>query len=128
MVRDIQGTTKAMRVWGALLNLSQLFGGIAFIFYLEGQLVLATVIFTLVVAGQIHKRARFSRLTGLCHIPWLVLLPWLIYRMQVTDPSFVLSIWTYLVCLLISISLVFDFRDIYYYFQGHRTFAWSQRG
>ena len=68
MIRDIRTKGIAIRIWGGLLNLPQLFGGLVFMNTMEGSVVFVTAIFTLLVAGQIHKQAPFSRLTGLCHL------------------------------------------------------------
>ena len=128
MIRDIRGTTKAIRIWGGLLNMTQLIGGLVFIASAEGQAVLATLIFTLIVAGQIHKRTPFSRLTGLCHQPWLALLPWLVYRLQSNELGIYLTVWGYLVCLLMLVSLIFDVLDVYRYTRGEKVFSWSLPG
>jgi hypothetical protein len=125
MIRDIRRTGRAVGIWGAALNVPQLVGGLLFIATREGQLILATLVFTLVVAGQIHRRARFSRLIGLCHVPWLALLPWLAYRLQTVDHSVQLRVWGYYVAATIAISLIFDAMDIYRYAKGQKTFAWA---
>jgi hypothetical protein len=77
MIREIRGLGGFIGTWGGLLNIPQVIGGLLFIRSLEGQIILVTAIFTLVVAGQIHKRAKFSRMIGICHMPWLAMLPWL---------------------------------------------------
>ncbi len=125
MIRDIRTKGRAIRIWGALLNMTQVLGGIVFIRHLEGQVVLATAIFTLVVAGQIHKKAPFSRLTGVCHLPWLIMLPWLTYRLQTVEHSAYFSIWGYIVVVLVAVSLVFDVIDVYRYTKGRKTFSWE---
>jgi hypothetical protein len=127
MIRDIRGTTEVIRVWGALLNMTQLIGGLIFITQIEGQIVLATLIFTLVVAGQIHRKTPFSRLTGLCHLPWIALLPWLVNRLQTVEHTIYFQAWGYFVAVLIAISLIFDVMDTYRYTRGQKTFAWSGR-
>ncbi len=125
MIADIGRTSRAVNIWGASLNIPQFVGGLIFIAYIEGQLILAMVIFTLLVAGQIHKRSPFSRLIGLCHIPWLLLLPWLLYRMMNFEHSTWLQIWLCYTSITIAISLIFDAWDIHRYFKGKRTFAWT---
>jgi hypothetical protein len=125
MIQDIGRESRAVYVWGAALNVTQLIGGLVFMTSLEGQLVLVTLVFTLIVAGQIHKRARFSRLIGLCHLPWLALLPWLVYRLLTVDHSIPLRVWGYYVAATIAVSLVFDAIDIYRYTRGQKTFGWA---
>ena len=126
MIRDIRRQGLAIDLWGALLNFPQIVGGLVFIARLEGLLVFATAIVTLLVAGQIHKRARFSRLTGLCHLPWLVLLPWLLYRLQTVEHGLALKIWGYYVAATMLISLIFDAIDVYRYSRGQKKFAWAK--
>ncbi len=125
MIRDIGRASRAVNIWGAALNVTQIVGGMAFIGTIEGKVILATVVLTLVIAGQIHKRAPFSRLIGLCHLPWLALLPWLVHRLLTVDHSIPLQVWGYYVALTIGISLLFDAGDIYRYTKGQKTFSWS---
>jgi len=125
MIGDIGRTSRVVNAWGAALNVPQVVGGLAFIATLEGQLVLATVVATLIVAGQIHRRTPFSRLIGLCHIPWLALLPWLVVRLQAQEHPIALQVWGYYVAVTIAISLVFDAIDVYRYARGRKTFAWA---
>jgi hypothetical protein len=127
MIRDIGKTSRVVNIWGALLNIPQLIGGLLFITTTVGQLVLATLIVTLVVAGQIHRKSPFSRLIGLCHVPWLALLPWLVYRLQTAEHPVHLQIWGYYVAATISISLMFDVLDVYRYAKGQRTFSWASK-
>ena len=125
MIGDIGRASRAVNAWGAALNIPQVIGGLVFIKTLEGQLVLATVVATLIVAGQIHRNTPFSRLIGLCHIPWLALLPWLVVRLQAQEHSIALQLWGDYVAMAIAISLVFDAIDVYRYAKGQKTFAWA---
>ena len=88
--------------------------------------MLVTLIITLVVAGQIHKKTPFSRLTGLCHLPWIALLPWL-NRLQTVEHTLYFQLWGYFVAAIIAISLVFDVMDVYRFTRGQKTFSWSGR-
>lgn len=127
MIRDVRRTSRAVDIWGALLNVPQLVGGLVLITAPEARLVLATVVVTLVVAGQIHRKTPFSRLIGLCHVPWLGLLPWLLYRLHYREHSLQLQIWGYYVAVTIAISLIFDAFDVYRYARGQKTFAWASK-
>jgi len=125
MIRDIRSKGTAIGLWGALLNMPQLIGGLIFVLTIEGQVILGTVILTLAVAGQIHKRQPFSRLIGICHLPWLLLLPWLAYKIQITDHGVLMKSWLVYVAATIFISLIFDILDVYRYVRGEKTFSWS---
>lgn len=126
MIRDIGRQGLGIFIWGGLLNIPQVLGGLVFIATIEGQVILATVIATLVVAGQIHRRQPFSRLIGICHLPWLALLPWLVYRLADAAAIGALEIWVAYVAAVIAISLVFDALDLYRYARGDRKFSWAR--
>jgi hypothetical protein len=125
MIRDIRRKGGAIDLWGALLNVPQLIGGLVFISTREGQLVLVTVIVTLIVAGQIHKQAPFSRLISICHLPWCALLPWLVYRLATFEHSLGLKAWLYYVFTTILISLILDVADLYRYARGDGRYTWA---
>ena len=125
MIADIRRTNRSVDIWGGCLNIPQFIGGLIFITYIEGQLILTLVVVTLLVAGQIHKKSPFSRLIGLCHIPWLLLLPWLVYRLMNYEHPVWLEIWLYYTSVTIAISLIFDAWDIRRYYKGQKTFAWA---
>jgi hypothetical protein len=126
MIADIGQASRVIYFWGGGLNIPQIIGGLVFIAYIEAQVVLAAAILTLLLAGQIHKKTPFSRLIGLCHIPWLLLLPWLVYRITVIEHTVWLEFWLYYTSITIAVSLVFDALDVYRFSKGQRTFAWSE--
>ncbi|MGI9393228.1 MAG: hypothetical protein ACR2OY_01145 [Boseongicola sp.] len=126
MIQDIRSQGGFIGTWGGLLNIPQLIGGLFFVFYIEGLVILLTVILTLMIAGQIHKRAPFSRLIGICHLPWLALLPWLIWRLSAIVHPTLLFAWLIYVAVTIAVSLVFDIFDIYRFFRGDKKFAWAE--
>lgn len=126
MIRDIRALDGGIGNWGAALNIPQVLGGLIFINKPEGLAVLLTVLLTLLVAGQIHRRENFSRLTSICHLPWLVLVPWLLMRMVTQDHSLILSLWLGYVVITIVISLVLDARELWLFSQGKRVFAWAK--
>ena len=125
MIRDIRRQGWMIDIWGGALNIPQMIGGLIFIWTFEGAVVLVTNTVALVIAGQIHRRARFSRLIGLCHLPWLVVLPWFVHRLIGTDHSLWLQTWGWYVAATIAISLVFDALDVWRYTRGQKTFAWA---
>lgn len=126
MIRSIRRQEGFIGHWGGLLNIPQFIGGLIFIGTIEAQVVLVLVILTLMVAGQIHKRTPFSRLTGVCHLPWLAMAPWLGHRILAHDHGPVLKIWLVYVTTTVIISLIFDAMDLWRYARGERTFAWAK--
>ncbi|SMX36884.1 hypothetical protein [Octadecabacter ascidiaceicola] len=126
MIRDIRALGGFIGIWGGLLNIPQVIGGLLFIRTPEGLVILLTVMVVLIAAGQIHKHMKFSRLIGLCHIPWLLMLPWLVIRMVSYEHSMALTIWLAFVVVTVGISLVFDVFDIFRFSKGDKTFAWAK--
>lgn len=125
MIREIRSKGGVIELWGALLNVPQFIGGLIFIGTIEGRLILATLIVTLVVAGQIHKRSPFSRLIGICHLPWCALLPWLVHRLTIVEYTMAIKSWLYYVVAVIFVSLILDAADLFRYVRGDRTYSWS---
>ena len=128
MIRDIRAQGGVIGNWGGLLNIPQMIGGLIFIRTIEGIAILVTVVLTLFIAGQIHRNAPFSRAVGLCHIPWLALLPWLVFRLANYEYSAFQTGWLNYVVITISISLVFDVADVVRFLRGDRKFAWANDG
>ena len=128
MIRDIRGLGGFIRIWGGALNMPQIVGGLLFIFTIEGRVVVFTCLLTLIIAGQIHRREPFSRLTGICHLPWLIMVPWLLGRMQAVDHGMIMTLWLGYVVITSLISLAFDARDLWRYSRGDRVFAWASKG
>ena len=126
MIREIRRQGRAIGLWGGFLNIPQMVGGLIFVWTIEGAAILISVIVTLVIAGQIHKRTPFSRIIGLCHIPWLGLLPWLVHRLVTVELIWPLKAWVAYVAVTILISLVFDVLDVCRYARGDRTFSWAR--
>lgn len=126
MISEIRAQPGPIGIWGAALNIPQLIGGVIFIFTPEGLAILICELAALAIAGQIHKRERFSRLTSICHLPWLILLPWLHWRMLTTDHSALLMLWLLYVTMTIAISLYFDARELLRYLRGDKRFAWAK--
>ena len=126
MIRAIRAQGGMIRIWGFLLNVPQIAGGIAFFYTIEGLIVGVAALLTLIIAGQIHRREPFSRLTGLCHIPWLVMLPWLVWRLAQFEHGAFQSGWMTFVATTIFVSLFFDVRDVFMHLRGAKTFDWAK--
>lgn len=126
MISVIRAQEGFIGKWGGLLNIPQMIGGLIFIWTIEGQVVLASVILTLMVAGQIHKRTPFSRLIGICHLPWLIMAPWLAHRVLDHEHGLMLKAWLIYVLITVTISLIFDVMDVWRFLRGDKTFAWAK--
>jgi len=120
MIRDLNAGPRAVARWGAALNLPQLIGGPVFFWRWEGPAVFAACAAAVLIAGQIHKRRPFSRLTSVSHVFWLPLLPALAWSLQRADGVF--SIWLGYVAATIAVSLALDAWNLVLYARGDRAF------
>lgn len=125
MIADIRRANPIVDMWGAALNVPQIIGGLIFIQHVEAQVVFVCVLVTLLIASQIHKRRRFSRSMALCHVPWVLLIPWLTWRLLTNEYSTFFTIWTGYAVATMAISVLFDTRDLVMYWFGNTTYRWS---
>jgi hypothetical protein len=116
MMRDLRRNAPAIYAWGGALNMPQLLGGLYFFERAEAKLVLAGVVISLMIAAQIHRRAPFSRLAGICHVIWLPLVPMLLASAMRPELGSVYRSWASYVALAMGISVVLDVYDLYRFF------------
>jgi len=64
------------------------------------------------IAGQIHRKERFSRLTSLCHVLWLPLAPFMIEALLSADLTSWYGIWLVYVSATMTICLVLDVWNV----------------
>ena len=77
MIRDLNDRSWFFKIWGPLLNAPLLLGAVLFSDRPFAIALALVNIACLLIAGRIHRGEPFSRLTSLCHLLWLPLLPWL---------------------------------------------------
>lgn len=110
---------RTIDIWGGLLNIPQVIGGLVFIIMPEGAAIFVAWFCAMAVGGQIHRQQRFSRLIGVCHAVWLPLIPFLFLRAldgsdgSVYGQAFVIWLWYVLVTM--TVSIVFDALDFWRY-------------
>jgi len=127
MRRDIVARSRTLSVWGFLLNVPVLIGGLVFAGKPVGLAVAAAIVISLLIATQMHKRWPLSRLLGLCHIVFLPVIPLLF-----TEVSKVLSwggyeIWLTYSFVMMSVCVLIDIFDLFRYFvAGNRTYIDGQ--
>lgn len=112
MISDLNRESAFMRVWGPALNVPHVLGGLVFIGRYEAALILATSVFSVIVAAQIHKRSPFSRLTSLVHVVWLPLFPLLVQTLMDEGVQRAFSVWLAYVVVTMGISLILDAWNI----------------
>ncbi|MEJ6709373.1 MAG: hypothetical protein QNK92_11355 [Amylibacter sp.] len=121
MIRDIRARGGFLAVWGPVLNFPQIIGRLIFITTLAGALVLILNLATLLIAGNIHKRAPFSRLTSLCHVLWLPLVPYLITVWNAADKISFFGLWLAFVTATMILCLRLDGVNLWKYYKGAST-------
>ena len=124
MRQALLAKSRLISAWGFLLNVPPLIGGLIFIRTTEGQLVVAAILISLVIAGQIHRRMPLSRLIGLCHIVFLPVIPVLAGLVLGGPPvGLIFSGWVTYTLITMSICVILDVFDLYRYFvTGNRTY------
>lgn len=128
MIDDINRSSFWFGLWGAALNIPQVIGGFLFLPRLEAALILVTCAIPVVIAAQMHKRRPFTRLTSWVHLPWLLLLPYLVVTLLEEDLSTVFGVWLAYSTAVIAISLVLDLRNLLLlYFTDNGKFENSER-
>ena len=122
LIRDVRrNMPRSIDVWGGLLNIPQIVGGLAFIVYWQGAAVLAVWFAAMTVCGQVHRVMPFSRLIGVGHALWLPLMPFLLIRALAGaspdgggyEQAFVIWLWYTFVTM--TISVIFDAVDFWRY-------------
>ena len=123
-----------LRLWFFLVTCVNISG--AFLFQNAIEVFVIAVVFTIcqLVMGYLYQHhGGFTRLLGLAHAPWLILVPWLVARLLAMDvddddSGSTLKIWLWMVVLLDSVSLIVDAANVAAYIQGEteRTYYWRQ--
>ena len=121
--KDIVEAKPAFKIWGPLLNLTLIFGGIYFYNYIEGILITITTLVSLIIVINIHKKLPLARILGVCHVVWLPLYPFLILKIfqeGLSNEFHYFLVWS---ILLMTISILFDCYDFYrYIFTNNKTY------
>lgn len=113
MIRDITREAGWVGPWGAALNIPQFIG--AAVFWQEtAALVIAGVnLLCLMVAGQMHRRRPFTRLTSIVHLPWLVLCPYLFWLLATAEGGWTaFHYWIAYTALTMAFSLIMDAHNL----------------
>ncbi len=128
MRRDLAAVRPGIDIWGAILNVPLILGGLVFVATVEGALVLATTLLSLVVAPAMHKRRPLSRLMGLSHLPWLALIPALAWWLATRAHGVVFQVWLAYAIVVMTVSVVFDAVDLWRYLAtDNKTYADGRR-
>jgi hypothetical protein len=115
MIKDLRAEAPRIGRWGFALNMPMWVGGLLFIQRPEGIAIFVLNTIAVLVAAQIHKRDRFSRLTSICHIAWLPVLPLLVSALLRSEEPAYFRGWLLYTVVTMAISLVLDARNLVLY-------------
>jgi hypothetical protein len=111
----------AIQLWLLLMAAAN---GVVPLFYLdrlEARVVLGTFLIAATLMFALTARFGFTRILGLAHAPWLVLLPYLLTRLGDVPAGDLFGVWLRGVIVVNGISLLFDAADMIRYARGERT-------
>jgi len=124
MRRDIVARSRLLAVWGFLMNVPVLIGGLVFVRQPVGAAVAAAIVVSLLIATQMHKRWPLSRLLGLCHVVFLPVIPLQIVELRNMSALGVFEYWLIYSCAMMSLCVLIDLFDLFRYFVlGSRTYV-----
>ena len=116
MRRDIQAHSKWIGVWGFMLNVPVLIGGLVFINRPVGAAVAAAIVISVVIASHMHKRIGLSRLLGICHVVFLPVIPLQLIELSKISAPGAFEIWLVYSSALMSVCVLIDIFDLFRYF------------
>ena len=88
--------------------------------HLEAQVVLGIMVANLILMTLLTHLTGFSRLLGLGHLPWLLLLYFLWTRLDQIPADKFFGIWIRVLMVLNVLSLAIDSVDVAHYVAGDR--------
>lgn len=87
---------------------------------LEAKVTLVVFLVGAIIQLVVHARFGFVRLLGLGHILWLVLVPWLAWRLMDASLTGAFGLWLFVTVVLNGISVLIDIADVVRYLRGER--------
>ena len=123
-IRFNKGIMKMPIQWQAWLALLMTVNAVIPLFYLnriEAQVVLATILASMILMTAVTALTGFTRLLGLGHILWIPLLYFLWTRLEQNPADIFFGLWIQVLMILNAMSLVIDAIDVGRYIAGDRT-------
>ncbi len=108
------------RVWNMLLVIANLVVPLFFLNHLESQVVLATILASMILMTIVTSLSGFTRLLGLGHVLWIPLLYFLWTRLGQIPAIDSFGIWIRVLLTLNAVSLAIDAIDVIRYIAGDR--------
>lgn len=108
------------QLWLALLVTANLVVPIFFIGRIEAQIVVGTILLSMMLMTYLTSLSGFTRLLGLGHVFWLPLMYFLWNRLEQIPADDLFGIWARVLMALNAASLVIDGIDVIRYIAGER--------
>ena len=108
------------QLWLMMLVAVNLIVPLFFIDRLEAQVVVGTLLGSMILMTLLTGLSGFTRLLGLGHFLWFPLLYFLWTRLSHYPPDDIYGIWIRVVMVLNAVSLVIDVNDVFRYLAGDR--------
>ena len=109
------------QLWLALLVTVNLVIPLFFLNRLEAQVVLGTLIASVILTTGLTALSGFTRLLGLGHILWFPLLYFLWMRLEQNPADDFFGLWLRVLMILNAASLIIDVIDVGRYIAGDRS-------
>jgi hypothetical protein len=109
------------RLWLMLLIAVNLFVPLFFLDRLEAQIVVGTMLVSMIFMTILTRASGFTRLLGLGHILWFPLLYFLWIRLDQIPVEYFFGIWVRALIAFNAVSLVIDVVDVIRYIVGDRN-------
>lgn len=109
------------QLWLMLLVTANLAASLFFLYRLEAQVVLGTMLASMTLMTLLTSRFGFTRILGLGHILWVPMLAFLFTRLGGIPANDAYGIWIRILFVLNGMSLVFGALDVMRFMSGDRA-------
>lgn len=109
------------QLWLALLVTFNLVLPLIFLSHLEAQVVVATLMASMILMTGLTALSGFTRLLGLGHILWVPLLYFLWMRLEQNPAEDFFGVWLRILMIVNATSLLIDTIDVGRYIAGDRS-------
>lgn len=100
-----------VRMWAILVAVVNMLA-VVFLNTVYGQVVTLALLAALVIMAWIYAHYGFTRLLGIGHLTWVVMLPWLYFQLDDLDRDSMLYYWIAALLVINSICLAVDTVDV----------------
>ena len=109
------------QLWLMVLVAVNMIGPLFFLHHLEAQVVLGTILASMMLMTWLTGHFGFTRILGLGHILWVPMLAFLFARLGDIPAGDAFGIWIRALIVLNGVSLVIDAIDVIRYIAGDRA-------